>query len=463
MEAMEALEVSRPRRSRELSMIGVLTGIAAAAAVFAVVVSIDRDEPRPAPVETARAVAQETARLEQPTAARPLLVSGSCPELSARMNAGEGYRTGDTLSAEHCRVVVGFGGAKVELEQGSEIRFDQVTEQAVRFHLERGAVLAVVEPGRYRDGFEVTTVDGRVAVTGTVFEVRTAADGTRFRVRRGAVRVESASGGTRAVLPGQMCAVTVSGSSVVESAWEAEIEQRLQVLDWLVEDDSNAVLAVHGEPSGASVYLDGISVGSTSIAVSARPGDRELRLELPGHSTIVEHIALVRGSPVARTFSLEPVADSTGAEPLVARAGRGSRGETARATRRGRSAPDPAELLNDAQVRRKAREWAQASAAYEELLERYPRSPEARAARVSLGIIQLRHLGRPAAALSNFEGYLASTGTGVLAREALYWKSRALRELRRSSEERACLIEYLESFPGSVRSAEVKERLDVLR
>jgi outer membrane protein assembly factor BamD (BamD/ComL family) len=102
---------------------------------------------------------------------------------------------------------------------------------------------------------------------------------------------------------------------------------------------------------------------------------------------------------------------------------------------------------------------ARASALLDELERRFPGSPEARVALVSLGKLQMLS-GAPAAALERFSSYLQSGGP--LEEEALVGRAQALAKLGRSSEERATWQALLVRFPGSVYAAQARERLSAL-
>lgn len=144
--------------------------------------------------------------------------------------------------------------------------------------------------------------------------------------------------------------------------------------------------------------------------------------------------------------------------------------ETAVASRgrHGRSAQEPPEsvttpsdLLQRARQLRLERRHREAAAAYGELQRSHPGSAEARTSLVSLGQLQLSHLGAPADALRSFDTYLGRGG--ALEREALFGRIRALRALGRTGEERNSIESYLSRFSSDVRAAPLRSRLEDLR
>lgn len=126
------------------------------------------------------------------------------------------------------------------------------------------------------------------------------------------------------------------------------------------------------------------------------------------------------------------------------------------------AAPEPPRdtadrLLQSAQARLGEGKTQEAVAAYKELLSRFPGSPEARAALVSLGRLSLG--GSPAEALGYFDQYL-SGGGGPLSVEARYGRIQALRRLGRAADERAAITEFLARHGDSVYAPRLRERLE---
>jgi TolA-binding protein len=96
-----------------------------------------------------------------------------------------------------------------------------------------------------------------------------------------------------------------------------------------------------------------------------------------------------------------------------------------------------------------------------ELEDRYPTSREAVTTHLSLGLLYLQQ-GSPADALLEFRRYRA-VGTAATMPEALWGESQALRQLGRSSEERAVLEELLDRYPSSAYGAAARRRVSDLR
>ncbi|MCH9680108.1 MAG: tetratricopeptide repeat protein [Deltaproteobacteria bacterium] len=126
--------------------------------------------------------------------------------------------------------------------------------------------------------------------------------------------------------------------------------------------------------------------------------------------------------------------------------------------RRPRTAPA---LLEHAQRLVSSGDRTGAIAAYERLVARFEGTPEAKAARVSLGRLELRR-GRAKKALAHFDAYL-SASAGALVEEARYGRVRALRKLGRHTQELRSIEAFLADHPGSLYAARLRKRAEELR
>ncbi len=122
------------------------------------------------------------------------------------------------------------------------------------------------------------------------------------------------------------------------------------------------------------------------------------------------------------------------------------------------------ELLARAQAMFASGERAAARRLYRELVRSHPNSPEADAARVTLGRHSLAS-GSPAAALRQFERYLkrarrrSARANPALVMEAEVGRIDALQQLGRAEDERAAIEAFLEEHPESLYSPRLRRRL----
>ncbi len=127
---------------------------------------------------------------------------------------------------------------------------------------------------------------------------------------------------------------------------------------------------------------------------------------------------------------------------------------TAPLRRPSRAAPptsSASELLAAARGQVAAGEVERALETYAALRRQHPSTPEAHAASVSVGELELRR-GRLQAALDAFSRYLRGGG-GALAEEAHWGKIRALHRLHRTAERDAAIDELRRAHPTSVYSS----------
>lgn len=449
---------AKPASARPLRGYGLVAALSAALVVLAVLWSPWRTGPTQRLTLTPRAA--------DATGARTLLLAGAVRTAAGSASLNQGLRPGHWLetSPASSAVLRLPCGATVLLAGGTRIRLGRADVAEVS--LRRGALLALVDPQQPGARFTVVTAQGRVEVKGTVFGVTAGRTQSRAAVLRGRVQVT----GKRRT-PVQLAAghqIVVGGTRA--TALPAETSKRLwgqvRLLD-LLQTDRPATLAVTSRPAGARVVVDGVALGITPLVVALRPGHRRLELAADRYGAVREHVLLKAHSRTSRDFELKPekIDPSSTAGTSVAKSGSP---ETPRSSKRPSKAKNGSQvaprdlrraLLNRAQLLRAARDWRGAAGAYRELIRRYSGSAEAATALVSLGVLQLRHLGQPAQALRAFQRYLKRSGRGVLAREAAYGRILALRALGRRAPEIQALREFLKRYPRALRAAKVKRRL----
>lgn len=116
----------------------------------------------------------------------------------------------------------------------------------------------------------------------------------------------------------------------------------------------------------------------------------------------------------------------------------------------------PNEMLTRAQKLFGSGKTKQAVRIYERLVSKHPSTAAAKAARVSLGRIELGR-GHALRALAHFDAYLA-VSAGSLVEEARYGRIRALRKLGRSGQEQRSLDAFLADYPKSIYATRLRKR-----
>jgi TolA-binding protein len=133
-------------------------------------------------------------------------------------------------------------------------------------------------------------------------------------------------------------------------------------------------------------------------------------------------------------------------------------------------APDPAapvasaaDLFRDANAARRAGQITRSVELYRSLVAHHADTPEAHAARVSLGRLLLDKQGDAAGALAQFDAYLKSSASDrALAEEARLGRALVFQQQGRQEEERRAWQELLERHPDTLHAGRARERLRVL-
>ncbi|MCD6497397.1 MAG: FecR domain-containing protein [Deltaproteobacteria bacterium] len=331
----------------------------------------------------------------------------SCLPVDAQLALGQMYETG----AEGARFVYKDELA-VLVGAGATLSVRKAEPRRTRIRLTQGLVALRVKPGR-GNHVEVVTKLARVIVKGTIFAVRVAKQDVIVSVWRGRVAVVSTRG----------------GSETMVSAGQAYSVSRGRNLS-MADPDRLALAGLVGPGKQVS--------GPNGPDRSSGTGDRALALQKANRSR---------------------------ANAAAGRAPRHARGHTSDRRDGGgatlgpeTTVPTALDLVRKAQTCRRQHKWSCALGQYRTLLREH-RGSVVTTALVAMAEIELRHMGRPKAALTHFEQYLRRRPTGSVAAEALYGKARALRALGRRGSEIQSLRSFLKRYPNAILAARVRDRL----
>lgn len=75
---------------------------------------------------------------------------------------------------------------------------------------------------------------------------------------------------------------------------------------------TQAIIRLHSNPSGASVVVEGQSIGVTPIAIQGEPGTYHIVMSLAGYNDCVKDVTVVAGQDVTVTCDLTQIAPTTG-------------------------------------------------------------------------------------------------------------------------------------------------------
>jgi len=447
-----APEKARPGRVRWVGAL-IALGAAAAAAVSFVVPRAEA----PRPVASASATLAAPAPAVGPEHAVALsLTSGGAAEIDGReARLGAVISKGSVLFArggEACVVV--DPSVRACLEKGSMVRVADVGDHR-RLELLRGRVVAELDPQPAGTSFGITTREGSAVAIGTAFavEVPEGDAPVATRVLHGVVLVRSGLGQEQRVGAHQG---TTMRSDAPRTSTNAE-EERDRALAAPLPSLTMAAVAEPvrfvSQAPGSQAMVDDRIVGVTPLAILLPPGDHTVvvRSAQAETRTTVHVSGAPRAEAHPRTIDVAPTAVALAPKPAQETGNLHTFPAPPAAPEASASVPPEgpraADLLATARERRGRGDTDGAVAAYRELFARHPNAPEARAALVPFGEMQLGKLGDAHGALGSFERYL--TLGGPLAEEATFGKIRALRALGRAEEERATTLAFLKAYPDS--------------
>lgn len=294
---------------------------------------------------------------------------------------------------------------------------------ALRVSLQYGAVGLLVDPhrpGKHR--VSVETPHGEVRVKGTMFTVLVDEENTWVEVFRGVVELIpiDAQQETLSMAAGRGADL---GRRRISRLSSPRTESLRRVLD---RESSRTLLATRGPVPAATPPEPDRTV---SPAPSARRSP-------PGSSGSARSWGSA-AKPVPEEES--PVSDIE--EP-----------------------PKPSEpsidtLIQEAQSCLLSHDWEGASSRYQDVLTKYPGSPESTAVLVSLAKLELRHLDRPSRALSHYRTYRDRAPRGPMAEEALFGIAETYRRMGDTAKEKETLQTFIGQYPGSSQIERARARL----
>lgn len=340
---------------------------------------------------------------------------------------GRGLRWGVALVAVAAAVVLGLVVLTPDL--GLRASAGAWVAQADRQRVERGDALPqavwLVAEDQACAAIEGASV---CAAEGSVVRIhRTRGRGMRLELRRGSVTV-------RGAVDIQTAEGTVEGAA-----------------------DSHYEVRIDGDVIDVEVFGGSLQLLGTDTIQSLGEGESRRLAEPSAVPTVIESEAQAESEVQAESESeAEPEPTTTlevEAEVEPKTEPEASVRPQRPATKVARPAA-PDELLSQARALSGRGDKRGAARTYRALIDAYPRSSEAQAARVSLGQLRLK-TGRPKAALALFRRYLQ--GPGSLAEEARWGEIQALAALGRKSALAQAVEQFVRRYPRSVYRTRAEE------
>lgn len=301
-------------------------------------------------------------------------------------------------------------------------------------------------------GFEIIVAGARFTMAVSKGELRS------LRVESGMVSVRAADGSLSEVVPGSPMGDRDSPAFTTndwpdQAYWEAE--------------ELTGALRVTSEPPGASVTVDGQTLGETPLFVRWPAGSVSLSVTHAGYQTHQRRLHLPVAGEVVEVAKLSP-------HNRAKTKGQSQDGSVDRLWRRARrlllrrqcerldgviaklrskvktpNARADVDFMSAECLLRSGRRQ-KALAAFQQLQNRYPGSPSARNASFEVGILKAQS-GDSAAALKAFSGYVAMNPGGGLVAEAIYRQCEIYIHTRDLTAARTCLANYQSKHPSGLR------------
>lgn len=406
------------------------------------------------------------------------LASGGAIEVDGRAAAvGARLMQGNVLFARGGSACLAIEpGVRACVEKGSMLRVSETGENR-RLELVRGRIVAELEPQPAGASFGVTTREGSAVAIGTAFAVEVPEGGApaSARVLHGVVLVTSKDGEAQRLGAHRGTPLAAPAAKTTSDADEERDRVLAAPLTSFFTGEKAEPVNLRAEAPGTKVMVDDRFVGVAPVSLMLAPGEHAVLVKSDAGERR-ETVHVVASTPGARTsngqdvelrahaapsalptessVASRPVAPApTSAQGAIDVAPAGSAPEIAHE-------PSAADLLVAAREKRMRGDLEGQVAAYRELFGKHGTSPEAYAALVPYGEIQLARQGDANAALASFERYLA--GRGPLAVEAAYGRVRALRALGRAAEERAAIEAFVTAYPDFAATPSLRERARVL-
>ncbi len=336
--------------------------------------------------------------------------------------------------------------AWVRASPGSDFAFTSLRSRNYELELRAGHLDVHVEHGAGIE-FRVSTPHGLVKVVGTLFSVETKGAQTRVAVQTGSLEVEVAGrafrvneGGALALARGHLEPATAAElASLREStAQEALVHAGAHALTV----SSDREVRIDGVSFGKGPVIARLATGQHQVVrTDARGRTEQKMLSLTAPTNLRESSAAKRVSATA-----PPIAS-----PII---------ESTAPTHQGDESPEHLLQLGEQAHRRK--DWAAAAAAYVQVIARSEDPELAQVARVSLGQLQVDHLGQPQLGQATCASYVEKNPMGSLRAEAELCQIRAFAALKQTTHELEAIDAFLRRWPNDLNAPPLARRRQAL-
>jgi tetratricopeptide (TPR) repeat protein len=196
-------------------------------------------------------------------------------------------------------------GTCILLSENTKLTINQATTRDIELFLHQGNILASVSKRHANQSFSIVTPGALCKVIGTIFNVSVSSDNQGKNVTdlvvlegRVAIAEQSHPGQSVFAVPGKAISVknaTIDSMSIVDSPFATE--RNLLLIQRSVEMSTDSLkktglIDISSTPSGATVFIQGVNVGTTPLVTCYPAGDYTVLLKHPSYTIWENHLTV---------------------------------------------------------------------------------------------------------------------------------------------------------------------------
>lgn len=394
--------------------------------------------------------------------------------LSYILSSGEKnstIKTGDIILTDSEKVIVDLkNNSYLIIEKKSSIKINKLTENERQIILNKGKLLAKINPYNHKTKLKIITPDGEIYVKGTVFSVEKNNE-TKLTVFEGTVAVKLKN--QREILVSSSSCYNLTKMEY-ETFNSQNYQSRIAIFNTISND--GAPFTINSLPQGAEVRIDSDFIGKTPLNLKIKKGNHRLSIEYSGYKTYSENLEIANLEKIIKFITLSSVSFMDNGQNKIIKNNIVEnkqiknikiqpevKNTVKEITDVEKLQSTPEELLTQAHTFRIQHQWDKAVNSYEDLISSNPDSGEAKIALIYLGELLLEQFNQPHKAVVHFDNYLKISPQGSLVSEAYMGEISAYQKLGNKVKEREKIEEYLKRYPASLNFIELQKRLEELR
>ena len=251
-----------------------------------------------------------------PLTARLLFASGSARLGTGAAQAGQAVTHGERIGTDDGLACMAIASSiTVCLDAMSAATVALADPKQTIVYLEKGRLLARLDPQPAGRTFLVRTAQAEVQAVGTRFSVGISDDGqTQVRLHEGKVAVRAANHVASDLAAPVQARVGDDIRVAPMPATASQDDDLLSDLSTLPRTETRAIARLASIPAGADVSFDNVAMGKTPVS-TVLAADAHMRLAMAGYVPVSEWISVADGATIERTFALTALAAAGDSNP----------------------------------------------------------------------------------------------------------------------------------------------------